>query len=295
MVSGGQGAQLMKCSIVESVVNNYEKVYLVVGYRNCGELIARKYDNVQVIEWMQAQALFASIMQDSGNYQVVTLDPYRDGDFQLRRANFYNICRKQLGLNQIAEDGDINGATTMPVYTNTEEIVKAGEEFHKQHNKFIMLCVKGGMSCLRQPNGQRAIPGPEVGLLREYPVDKAEQLVEELNNKGYQVLQVCLPEETHIKGTICMNNEVPMEMYGELAKYAEYVITVDSSLMHFAINNCKNMIVLWRETAPASFGYKKAINLKSKDYKPIAPLFSGIPDTPIATPVPVEEILEYIK
>lgn len=294
MINGGQGAQLMKCSMAELLCDEYEKVYLIVGYRNCAELIAKKHDNIVVIEWQQAQALFATVMQDSTNWMVYNLDPYRDGDFELRRAHFFNICKKQLGLPQTEEDKGNNGAKTMPIYTNNEEIMKAGEEFYKQHHKFVMLCIKGGMSCLRQPNGQRAIPGPEVGLLREYPVDKAEKLVEELNNKGYQVLQVCLPEEVHIKGTICMNNEVPMEMYGELAKYAECVITVDSSLMHFAINKCKKMIVLWRETAPTSFGYEKAINLKSKDYKPTAPLFSGIPDTPVATPVSVEEILKNV-
>ena len=293
MIQGGQGAQLMKCYMAADLCEKYENVYVILGYRNCGELIARDHPNMHIIEWQQAQALFASVMQDPDNWDVVNLDPYRDGDFELRRAHFFDICRKQLNLEP-KDDSTPNGSETMPTYTNVEEIVKAGEEFHKQHPKFVLLCIKGGMSSLRQPNGQRAIPGPELGLLREYPVDKAEQLVQKLNDKGYQVVQVCLPEETHVKGTITMTNEVPMEMYGELAKYAECVITVDSSLMHFAINNCKKMIVLWRATAPTSFGYNKAINLKSPDYKPIAPLFSGIPDTPIATPVSVDEIMSNI-
>jgi ADP-heptose:LPS heptosyltransferase len=51
----------------------------------------------------------------------------------------------------------------------------------------------------------------------------------------------------------------------ELAKYADGVVTIDSSLMHLAIANCKKMVVVWGQTSVKSFGYRKAINIQLND------------------------------
>ena len=92
-----------------------------------------------------------------------------------------------------------------------------------------------------------------------------------------------------------MNQEQSMTFYTELAKYAEAVITIDSSLMHFTIANCKKMVAIWLQTNVNGFGYVKAINLKPVDYTPVALLLSGIQDSPICEPASPEDIVNALE
>ena len=198
-------------------------------------------------------------------------------------------------MKEKKEDNNKDGQATMPTFLmNTMDNINNAAEFSKQHPRFVMFCRQGGLSNLPGPDGRRQ-PGQEHGLLRSYPIDKSEKLVELLNQKGYEVLQVCLPEEPHIKDAIYMNAEMPMTFYTELAKYAEAVITIDSSLMHFTIANCKKMVAIWLQTNVNGFGYVKAINLNPVNYTPISLLLSGIQDSPICEPVSPEEIVNAVE
>lgn len=293
-IMGGLGRQLMQAQIALELSEKYEKVLVFAHYVNELSIFFSGHPKVTLLTYDQLSAMSATIMANPDDYDIFRYNIYDDGEFSKKRASFYNVARKLVGLKEKKEDNNVDGQATMPVFVmNTMDNINAAAEFAKQHPKFVMFCRQGGLSNIPGPDGRRQ-PGQEHGLLRSYPIDKSEKLVELLNQKGYEVLQVCLPEEPHIKGAIYMNQEQSMTFYTELSKYAEAVITIDSSLMHFTIANCKKMVAIWLQTNVNGFGYVKAINLKPKDYTPIALLLSGIQDSPVCEPVSPEEIVNAV-
>ena len=294
-VMGGLGRQLMQAQIALELTEKYDKVLVFAHYVNELSVFFSGHPKVTLLTYDQLGAMSATIMANPDDYDIFRYNIYDDGEFSKKRASFYNVARTLCGLKEKKEDNNADGQATMPTFLmNTMDNINNAAEFAKQHPRFVMFCRQGGLSSLPGPDGRRQ-PGQEHELLRSYPIDKSERLVELLNQKGYEVLQVCLPEEPHIKDTIYMNQEMPMTFYTELAKYAEAVITIDSSLMHFTIANCKKMLSIWRETNVNGFGYVKAINLKPVDYTPVALLLSGIQDSPICEPVSPEEVLDAIE
>ena len=294
-VMGGLGRQLMQAQIALELTEKYDKVLVFAHYVNELSVFFSGHPKVTLLTYDQLGAMSATIMANPDDYDIFRYNIYDDGEFSKKRASFYNVARKLCGLKEKKEDNNADGQATMPTFLmNTMDNINNAAEFAKQHPRFVMFCRQGGLSNLPGPDGRRQ-PGQEHELLRSCPIDKSERLVELLNQKGYEVLQVCLPEEPHIKDAIYMNQEMPMTFYTELAKYAEAVITIDSSLMHFTIANCKKMLSIWRETNVNGFGYVKAINLKPVDYTPVALLLSGIQDSPICEPVSPEEVLDAIE
>lgn len=294
-VMGGLGRQLMQAQIALELTEKYDKVLVFAHYVNELSVFFSGHPKVTLLTYDQLGAMSATIMANPDDYDIFRYNIYDDGEFSKKRASFYNVARKLVGLKEKKEDNSEDGQATMPTFLmNTMDNINNAAEFAKQHPRFVLFCRQGGLSNIPGPDGRRQ-PGQEHGLLRAYPIDKSEKLVELLNQKGYEVLQVCLPEEPHIKGAIYMNNEMPMTFYTELAKYAEAVITIDSSLMHFTIANCKKMVAIWLQTNVNGFGYVKAINLQPVDYTPIALLMSGIQDSPICEPVSPEDVLDALE
>ncbi len=294
-IMGGLGRQLMQAQIALELTEKYEKVLVFAHYVSELSVFFSGHPKVTLLTYDQLSAMSATIMANPDDYDIFRYNIYDDGEFSKKRASFYNVARKLAGLKEKKEDNNADGQVTMPTFLmNTMDNINNAAEFAKQHPKFVLFCRQGGLSNIPGPDGRRQ-PGQEHGLLRSYPIDKSEKLVEILSQKGYEILQVCLPEEPHIKGAIYMNQEMPMTFYTELAKYAEAVITIDSSLMHFTIANCKKMVAVWLQTNVNGFGYVKAINLNPVDYTPIALLLSGIQDSPVCTPVEPEEIVNAIE
>ena len=294
-IQGGLGRQLAQGVIAKELTEKYDKVIVFAHYINELSVFFANYPKITLCSYDQLPALSAAIMANPDEYDIYKHNIYDDGLFMKKKASFYNTARKLVNLPTKAADENEDGQMTVPVFEVVpNDVATNAANFSKEHKKFVMFCRQGGLSNLPGPDGRRT-PGVEHGLLRAYPINKSEELVRMLNEEGYEVLQVCLPEEPHIGGCIYLNNEMPMTFYAELAKYADAVITIDSSLMHFTINNCKRMVAIWLQTNPNGFGYKKAINLKPKSYSPVALLLSGVQDSPICEPASPNEILEAMK
>ena len=71
-------------------------------------------------------------------------------------------------------------------------------------------------------------------------------------------------DNMNYENTLKMNFELTLQ-YFILSKFCLTFISIDSALQHFASNERLNKkgIVLWGETSPEHFGYKKNINLTS--------------------------------
>jgi hypothetical protein len=84
------------------------------------------------------------------------------------------------------------------------------------------------------------------------------------------------------ENTLKMNFELTLQ-YFILSKFCLTFISIDSALQHFASNERLNKkgIVLWGETLPKHFGYKKNINLLSS--------------TPHVVDIETDEIINQLK
>lgn len=299
MVDHGSGAEFMQVSVIRDFANSHkdDKVYVSAVNKYFADMLAFEVENVESIDRNQIYPLFTSIMQDKKNWKVYQPDVYKKDTFFLREDNYYDVYRESLGLER-KNDWSNDGSEYTP-YLNavTDDVKRVAAEFSAQHPKFVMFQRQGGINPITpQQERMRILQGGENGLKRAYPVDLSEKVVEGLAARGYEILQYCLPEEPHIKGTIYMQQEQNQLMYYELSKYAKAVVTIDSSLMHLSIHNCSNVIVVWAQSASGDkdcrgFGYKKACNLFAHNYRPVSPYFNGMPDSPVIDYVTPDEIL----
>lgn len=302
ILSGGQGKQLMSTQIVRELVlsNKYDQVIAVnhyIWWLQELELEFKKQGirSFKALGFQQLGTMMPSIIGNSKDWVILKDNVYDNSDFALRRANFYEVLREHWGLDK-KNDYNENGSNLTPKVAVDDSILPPGtvdtvNKIVKQYNKIVLVCFRGGMSVMPGPDGKRNVP-QETGLLRSYPIEDAEELVSKLNNDGYSVIQVKLKEEPLVKGCIELDQEYSMLFWAALAKKSEGVITIDSCLMHAAIDTAPKMVVIWRETQPMQFGYSKAINLLPSNYVPSAPLLSGFPDSPICDAASPDEVFK---
>ena len=286
LLQGGQGNVLMSTQIVRELKNIYEKIYIVSYYDWWGRMLQDECpEKFSAINLQVLPQLAVEVMRSPKDWHWLQNIVYMQNDFMLRKSHFYNELRRVWGL----PEGDV----LPPYLAAVPDSLPFVSQIANGLGKFVVFCRRGGMPV--PINGQQA-PAPikeEVGLLREYPEYLSKKLVAAIKKRGLRVLQCKLDNEPLVEGCDVLPQIVPMPIWHEIIKRAECVVTIDSCLMHVSAADAKKMVVIWRETSPEQFGYKRdnIINLMPKDYKPIAPLMSAVPDTPICEPAGVDEII----
>lgn len=301
MISHGAGLELVQTSLVREFAEAHpnDQVYVSAINRYFADMLANENERVHSIDRATIASLFTTIMNDRDSWYVYQIEPYQQYKFFSRQDNIVDAIREQLGLKR-KRDWDKNGSSYEPYLELPSNMKQEALNFVKAHPKFVIFQRQGGINPVSPPQErQRMASQPEQGLIRAYPIKESEKVVELLHSKGYEVLQYCLPEEPHIKGCLYMQQEVNQLMYMELAKYAEGVITIDSSLLHLTIHNAKKVVCIWEQSASGDhdcrgFGYKKAVNLFAK-CDTLAPYFNGIPASPYIEHVKPEEVVEAFE
>ena len=300
IVSRGSGLEMMTVSAARELVqsNKYNHIYISAINKYFADMLQAEFPSqVHSVDRNTLPQLFTTIMMDVDNWEVFNNEVYGTSDFTLRKDNFYDALRSLWKLPR-KKDWSSKGSDYTPYLLLPESINKTAEQFAKAHPNFILFQRQGGINPIAPHEERiREATTPEQGLIRRYPMDKSEKLVQLLADKGYEVLQYALPEEPHIKGTIYLNQEYNQLFYHALSQYAKGAITIDSSLLHLAIHYCPKVLTIWGQSASnyndcRGFGYSKAINIYPHNYKPISPYFNGIPDTPVIEFPEPEEIME---
>lgn len=290
----GSGREFVTVAvIVRQLAEKYEKVYCSAFNYEFVEALAREFENVVPLKENEIATFWNTHWAEvKDNIDVYSEEPYNLGAFGMRRAGFISAYKYVIGL----EDKYTEGPTDiLPYLVPNKDIINACVDFHKAHKKFVIVQFWGGQN----PSGfnpQQQYNYDEQGLKRHYPIEKSEELCAKLKADGYEVLHYTLPNEPHLKNAIYMQQVMPQLFYHELAKYAEGVITIDSSLMHLGIKNAKKMVVIWVQTSPVSFGYNKAINLRKTTEDDIGgPSMQGVPLNPVVQYPSVEEVYKAFK
>lgn len=263
-VNHGSGREFIQIAVIgRQLAKMYEKVYITAFNKYFAEALAAELPNVVVIDGAEINAFWHKHWNERNEIDIFSEDPYGMNNFSMRRLNIYSAWAMLFELPSDVE----RMLPVLKVPSNIEEGVK---DFAAKHDKFIIFQRAGGQNPVgarRNENGHICQPynTNEIGLKRSYPLEKSERLVQLFRDAGYEVLQYCLENEPHVKGAIYFNTEQNQLFYMELAKYADGVVTIDSSLMHLTIANCKKMVVIWGQTSVRSFGYRKAINIQLND------------------------------
>lgn len=263
-VNHGSGREFIQIAVIgRYLAKRYEKVFITAFNKYFAEALAAELDNVVVIDGAEVNAFWHKHWKDRNEIDIFSEDPYGMNDFSMRRLNIYSAWAM---LYELPSDVE----RTLPVLKVPSAIEEGVKNFAAEHNKFIIFQRAGGQNPVgarRDESGHICQPynTNEIGLKRSYPLDKSEKLVLIFKNAGYEVLQYCLENEPHVKGAIYFNTEQNQLFYMELAKYADGIVTIDSSLMHLTIANCKKMVAIWGQTSVKSFGYRKAVNIQLND------------------------------
>lgn len=292
-VTRGSGREYVTVAvIVRALASNYKKVYAAAFNFEFVEALSKELDNVVPLKEMEIPTFFNTHWTELHNdLDIYTEEPYNLGAFGMRRIGFIDAYKYVTHLQEswIEEFGP---SKEYPYIKPSTEIINAAVDFSKQHKKFVIVQFHGGQNPAgMQPNQQYNYN--EQGLKRHYPLEMANELTTKLKADGYEVLHYTLPNEPHLKDAIYMQQIMPQLFYQELAKYAEGVITIDSSLMHLASSTAKKMVVIWVQTSPLSFGYQKdnIINLRKVDDKDIGgPSMGAVPLNPVVEYPSVEEV-----
>ena len=294
-VTRGSGREFVMVAVgVRELARRYAKVYCAAFNYEFIEALSKELDNVVPIKENEIPTFFNTYWSElNGNLDLYTEEPYNIGNFGMRKLSFVDAINYAWGLS----DKKVSEGPTdaLPCIDVPKDVSKAAKDFSKEHKKFVIVQFHGGQN---PAGGQPEQPYnyDELGLKRHYPLDKAEELCAKLVKDGYEVLHYALPNEPRVKDAIYMQSVMPQLFYHELAKYAEGIITIDSSLMHLGIKHCKKMVVIWVHTSPISFGYKKAINIrKVSDDKIGGPSMNIVPLCPIVEYPSPEEVYECFK
>ena len=301
-ISRGSGIEAVQCGLVKdfAIEHPNDKVYICAVNKYFADCIANELENVESIDRFQMQPLFSEIMRNKDNWKIFKPNVYDTYEFMTRQGNYEDIFREQIGMKR-RKDYTQNGSKWNLVFNAVPQyIVDAAKNFSEQHPNFVIFQRQGGINPV-SPHEERirVLQQGEQGLKRAYPIKESEEVVKGLIERGYEVLQYCLPEEPHIAGAIYLQQEVNQLFYYEVSKYAKGVVCIDSSLMHLTVHNAPHITVIWAQTASNSksvvgFGYDKADNLIPETYEPIVPYFTGAMDTPIVDYITPDRVLKSV-
>lgn len=282
IVSHGNGAQLMAVAVIgRELAAKYKEVWICSAYKWYADMLEKELENVHSIRPEELTQLCSTIMRDPSEWMLFNEHPYNDGAFAMRREHFYETYRRLVGLPQKDDFGEGGASKSVPhLIVDDVGVQQNVQQFVQQHNNFVLMQIAGGQPLMNPQQVQQPYPTEELGLKRRYPMKEAQKIVDGLHSRGFEVIQYKLPNEPGLQGAATMTQPVNNLVYMELAKFCKCVITIDSSLMHIAIDNAPAMIVMWGQTGPESFGYDKAVNILPENYEPTSPLMAGVPDTP---------------
>ena len=120
--------------------------------------------------------------------------------------------------------------------------------------------------CVVQVNGGNGLFGDNVNSPRDYRLDLVQKLIVRIRDRlNLDVVCFRLPNEPNPSNTLTFESKSEKGVLGilPLIESSEFVITIDSALMHFAACTNKKTIVLWNttQTSPERIGYTFQTNL----------------------------------
>jgi hypothetical protein len=174
----------------------------------------------------------------------------------------------------------------------------ADEKMNEWNHNFCIVQFNGGQSPLGPMKDQNGNPIPyndqQEAIKRNYY--KGEKIVQLLKEKypDTTVVHFALPNEPTLEGTVKV--QMPYLAYHLIAAEAKAIVCTDSSLQHLSTGANDNVTVIWGETRPEHFGYKRNNNVCAQHVLNSQPYFKPLGVSPSIVRMPDPEVvMEGVK
>ena len=127
----------------------------------------------------------------------------------------------------------------------------------KIDGKYVVVQFTGGQSPINF-NPQNPYQQNEMHFGRN-SIKNAQEIVDYLVSKKLKVVQYGLPNELQLQNVIRF--DIPYMQYLPIVQGAEFIVAIDSSLMHMTASTDKGGVIMWGLTNPEQLGYEQFTNL----------------------------------
>ena len=291
-VDGGLGKNVMFTAILEEfkAKKGYDEVYVISPYFDVYKCCPAVTD-----AFPPAQNNLYQELVLAEDCDVYWKEPYSNQRFIKKQCHLFEAWAEELGF-ELSKPGN----EYIPNLSNLEiafpDLINlAKQTMEKLKGNFFIVQFCGGQSplCIQQDeHGNLAqYNAMNEPLKRNY--FKGQEIIDGLKKTrpDCKIVHFSLPNEPAYNGT--EKFQLPYLVYLLLAKKAVGIITTDSSLQHIATSVCDNVTVIWGETRPEHFGYKKNKNVCAKHVVNSQPYFKplGVSPSIVHMPEP-EEVLK---
>ena len=292
-VEGGLGKNVMLTSILQELKEQkgYDEMYVISPYHDVFKCCPAVTDAFQP----GLGTLYQELVLDP-ECEVLWKEPYSNQRFIKKQCHLFDAWAEEFGIT-LPADADVyipNLAFIEKEYPHLRKI--ADEHMDKWNHNFCIVQFTGGQSPLSSTKDQNGNMLPyanaQEAIKRNYP--KGQRIVDELIEKygaDTTIVHFALPNEPSYEGAVKI--EVPYLTYHILAQEAKEVVCIDSSLQHLATGVNDNITVIWGETRPEHFGYKRNRNVCAKNVLNSQPYFKplGVSPSIVRMPEPEEIIV----
>ena len=290
-VEGGLGKNVMFTSILGEFKEKkgYDEIYIVSPYNDVFKCCPAVTDAFAPMPGTLYQEL---VLDD--DCDIYWKDPYNNQRFIKKQCHLFDAWAEELGFtlddDPMSYEPDIN--TIANVFPALKEV--ADRHIQEWHNNFCIVQFNGGQSPLAPMQDQSGHQIPYD--MQQEPIKRnyfkgAEivRLLKEKYGQGCTIVHFALPNEPTIPGTVKV--QMPYLTYRLLAHEAKAIVCTDSSLQHLSTGLSDNITVIWGETRPEHFGYKRNNNVCAQHVFNSQPYFRPLGASPSIVRMPEPEVV----
>ena len=244
VVMGGLGKNILFTSLIPSLCkkDEAERISIITAWPQVFT------PNEQVDQVLQPPGWkYEPILEQYDN--IIYHEPYLSNYIKDKDMHIVNDWANGLGITLTNPKPYIKHT----YYNNLENDYSLSEPLTKKY-------------CVVQVNGGNGLYGKNVNSPRDYRLDLVQKLIWKIRNQlDLDVICFRLEIESKPSDTITFESKSEKGVLGilPLIENAEFVVTIDSALMHFAACTDKKTITLWNtsQTSPERIGYNFQTNL----------------------------------
>lgn len=172
-------------------------------------------------------------------------DPYHEQEYILKEKHLADIWCEILGVERGKE---------MPELFFTDKEKEEAEKLLKKEGPVFMIQTNGGAE------GFQKYP---ISWARDIPLDTAQEIVNEMNSKGYRTIHLRRKDQPQLENTEYI--DAPLRILLYMANLADKTLLIDSVFQHALAAQGKESVVCWTVNDPKNLGYEIHKNIRVSD------------------------------
>lgn len=260
-VSGGLGKNILGTTVIKQLREEFPNAVIHVQASYPRAFTANQH--VDRVYGYQTGPDFREMHQD---FEIIAPEPYLDLDYRMKKRHVVDAWCDMAGVKPPTKK-----AGTITLTSRERDYAKQRCQ-RPADKKLIAVQLFGGTSYY---SAQEAGNPHQSKQYRDLPRETAQEIVANLAQAGFIVLQIALPTEPQLQGaTQIMSlmpnpNEIPdPRLVWACLEQCDALVTVDTQALHawHALSK-SGAIVLWGGTHQNCLGYPDDLNMSNKECK----------------------------